>query len=106
MQKRLDAQVLASIEGYRKRERALAKIEELSRKDAWTVAIKIRLMASRQAKLCHRLCYKRYGFDVQSWLAKDPMDFSSLTRSCGSGEATTILENVFAYAWRGTATTS
>lgn len=51
MQDRLDAQVLTSTEGHRKREKALEKIEELSRKDAWAVAMKIRLIAYQQVKL-------------------------------------------------------
>lgn len=51
MQDRLDAQVLASTEGHRKREKALEKIEELSRKDAWAVTMKIRLIAYQQVKL-------------------------------------------------------
>lgn len=51
MQYRLNSYVQDSIEGYRKREQSLEKIEELSRKDAWAVAMEIELMASREAKL-------------------------------------------------------
>ena len=100
MSDKLDAQVLASIEGYRKREKALEKIEELSRKDAWAVAMEIRLMVSRQARLWHRVCHERYGIDLQRWLVKDdPTDFSSLTQSRSSSEATAVVECILTHAF-------
>ena len=64
MQYRLNSYVQDSIEGYRKREKSLEKLEELSRKDAWAVAMEIKLMASREAKLWRHSCRERYGFDV------------------------------------------
>lgn len=59
MQYRLNSYVQDSIEGYRKREQSLEKIEELSRKDAWAVAMEIELMASREAKLWGHSCRER-----------------------------------------------
>ena len=76
MQYRLNSYVQDSIEGYRKREKSLEKIEELSRKDAWAVAMEIKLMASREAKLWRHSCRERYGFDVERWLVEGSIDFS------------------------------
>lgn len=101
MQNSLDAHVQESIKSYRKRERALKKLEELSRKDAWAVAMRIRLMASREAKLWRRSCQERYGFDVERWLAKGLMDFSSLTHARTSRESYSIVMHVLSYAhWK------
>jgi RNA polymerase sigma factor (sigma-70 family) len=101
MQDRLVAHVRDSIESYRKRERALKKLEELSRKDAWAVAMKLRLMASREAKLWRRSCQEHFGFDVERWLAKGPMDFSPLTDAHSSGEPSAIVMHILSYAhWK------
>jgi hypothetical protein len=102
MQDRLDVHVRDSIESYRKRERALKNLEEQSRKDAWAVAMRLRLMASREAKLWRRSCQERYGFDVERWLAgKSPMDFSPLTDAHSSGKASAIVMYILLYAhWK------
>jgi RNA polymerase sigma factor (sigma-70 family) len=100
MQNSLDANVQESIESYRKRERALKKLEELSRKDAWAVAMGIRVMVSRQARLWQRICYERYDFDLQRWLAKDdPTDFYSLTKPRSSAEAAAAVRHILTYAF-------
>src|SRR3954452_2528097 len=101
MQNRLDTCVRTSIDRYRDREKALKKIKELSRRDAWGMAMEIKLMASREVKLWRRLCQEHYGFDVERWLAEGSTDFSPLTHSLSSKEATAIVTHVLSYAhWK------
>jgi hypothetical protein len=101
MQYRLNSYVQDSIEGYRKREQSLEKIEELSRKDAWAVAMEIELMASREAKLWGHSCRERYGFDVERWLVEGSIDFFLLTHGLSSRDATLMATHVLSYAhWK------
>lgn len=87
------------MEAYRKREEALKELEAMCQKDSWTVAVKLKLMVWRQAKLCRRSFRERYNFDVERWLTKDPTDFASLIQSRNYHKASSIVEDALAYAY-------